>query len=82
MGKQLLSLALNEKAAEEVEKYGQDYPSYLTVGLSYRNPRIHDKLMSSAELAAFIRDKGGYYWWDLYDDGALHASAYSGNDMW
>ena len=82
MKKQVLSLALNEKAAEEVEKYGQGYPSYLTVGLSYRKPVVHDKLMSAEELSAFIKDKGGSYWWDLYDDGALHASAYSGNDMW
>lgn len=74
-------LAYSDDAAAAVEAYAPDYQGLLTVGLAYRNPRTHNKPMTAQQLAKYIRQHGRSYWWDVTDDGALHASAYSANDM-
>ena len=81
--KRICELAFAEKAATAIEDgYGRDYPSKLTIGLSYRNPRTHNKPMTSGALVDYIREFGRSYWWDVSDNGfELSASAYSGNDM-
>lgn len=76
-------LAFADKAAGAVMEYGHDYPCRLTVGLSYRNPRTHDKPMTAALLAEYMRERGRSYWWDVTEDGGtLYACAYSADDMW
>ena len=56
----------------------------LTVGLSFRNPRIRDVVMSTREATTWLGNCGKSYVFEArYVDGDqyLHVTALSGNDL-
>lgn len=56
----------------------------LTVGLSYRNPRIHDVVMGTREAVRWLENCGHSYMLEASyrdDDQYLHVTALSGNDL-
>lgn len=56
----------------------------LTIGLSYRNPRTHDKPFDNIAAIRWLRDNARNYTYEAcYVDGddSLYVTALSGNDL-
>ena len=56
----------------------------LTIGLSFRNPRTHDKVMDLESSVDWLDQYGKMYWFEAYyngEDELLHVTALSDNDM-
>ena len=57
----------------------------LTIGLSFRNPRTHDKRMSINDAVDWLARYGKRYVFEAVyngDDDLLHVTALSGNDLY
>lgn len=71
------------EALEILSGYDEGRKGYLTIGLSYRNPTTYDEPMTVGEIADYIEETGNFYWWKIGVDnnGELHATAYTDNDL-
>lgn len=68
--------------AQHLNETGSDI--MLTVGLSYRNPRTHNKVMSKRDAIDWLMRSNGFYVFDACYTGKdeyLHVQALSGNDL-
>ena len=55
----------------------------LTIGLSFRNPRTHDKVFKNKSAIRWFDEHGSKYTFEAeyMGDGYLHVTALSGDDM-
>lgn len=68
--------------ARRLLKDGSDMS--LTIGLSYRNPRTHDRLYKNGDAITWLGSHTGSYTYEASyngEDGLLHVTALSDNDL-
>lgn len=73
----------NRKAIEFINKAPIDSPILLTIGLSYMNPRTHNKPLTHEEAIEWVETHGGEYHIKAFTrNGDHHLNAYTDNYLW
>lgn len=80
-GRSVMSFKRNDEIISELDGLLPETVILFTDGLAYRGPATHNKPITVADAKEIVLTYGGWFEFDLGQDGEYHLNHYNGNDM-